>query len=226
VRDERESVESIVVGVLLDIVGTGVVVLALGAEVPDRRKRAVPRIARAVEPGERDERAVDREPCDRVVRAEVAPAGRAPARAHDCADDASLQHLAFQPLGDMSRPWVATDDSSGSSVARVSTIRKSCSSPSIYRSVSGDPHVPVGLTITRRSRLRPPLLRSPSTALTVSVHRLHDLRPPPSRSPSTAFTISVHRLSRSPSTAFTISVHRPYGPAVETIFTTSPSLSS
>ena len=81
--DEREPVEPVVVGVLLDVVGSGVVVVALGAEVPDRRERARPRIARAVESGERDERAVDREPRDRVVRPQVAPSGRTLTGARD-----------------------------------------------------------------------------------------------------------------------------------------------
>jgi len=76
-----------------------VVVVALCAEVPDRRHGAAPRVPRAVQAGERDERSVDREAGDRVVRAEVALARRALTGARDRADDPGLKHLALQPLG-------------------------------------------------------------------------------------------------------------------------------
>ena len=97
-RHQCEPVEPVVVGVLLDVVGAGVVILTLRPEVPKRRNGVVTGVPWSVESGERDERTVDGEPGDGVVRAEVAPPGRTTTGARDGADHAGLMHLALQPL--------------------------------------------------------------------------------------------------------------------------------
>jgi len=90
---EFEPREPVVVGVLLDRAGGGVVVLPAGGEGAESTRR----VAGPGEPGERRERALDAHARDGVVGPQVPI--RAPAREHDRADDAGLPEFALQPVG-------------------------------------------------------------------------------------------------------------------------------
>ena len=92
-RVEREPREPLVVGELLDVLGVDVVGFASRPQRPETA-RGVPG---AVDPGERDERALDGEPCDGVVRREVPSV--ADAGGDHCLHDARLVEFALEPLG-------------------------------------------------------------------------------------------------------------------------------
>ena len=96
-RVELEPVEPVVVRVLFDVLGRGVVVLPPGGEVAEPRSGSVAGVARPVYPREREERSVDAPARDRVVRAHVAPAV-ALAGEHHRPHHARLMHLAFEPV--------------------------------------------------------------------------------------------------------------------------------